>query len=399
MADLPSYQELVRVGRDEVLARSARLTAEVLNRDGSDANALNNGMATTADEVVGQLARAQADVFLDTAEGKALDRLVFDRYGMLRKPAAPARGSFTFSTTILNPSTFTSPIGTQFSTPDGRLYVTTAPGTFLSGGTGPVYVAVRSVLVGLDQQLPAGSQINIISTITGAPTDLVAAVPLATAGAADEEGDDSLRDRARAFFTTARRGTLSALIEGAVSTPGVRNASAFEFVDSLGRPAGGAQVVVTDAYTDVLVDQSSNPPTYQAQSQVLALSVAANLNDYRAAGVYVAVKVAQVVLRQIQLGLTFTALVDPDLVALEARAAIVIYVNNLEPGETLTIAGLQAVLVLIPGLIVSGDEIISPPGDIVPEQLQVIRSNLSLVVANSISPVFALQGSSNPDTV
>jgi hypothetical protein len=188
-------------------------------------------------------------------------------------------------------------------------------------------------------------------------------------------------------------------VEGARSVPGVRTANVFEYVDSMGRPFGGAQVVVTDAYTDALVIQGANPAAYQTQSQVLALSVATVLEDYRAAGVFVGVKVAQVVLRSVQLGLTFTSAVDPDLVALQARAAIVTYINALSPGTTLSVAAMIAILETIPGLIVSGDEIISPPGDVVPESLQAIRTNLSLVVANAISPVFALQGSSNPDGV
>jgi uncharacterized phage protein gp47/JayE len=371
----------------------------VLDRQGTDANALNNGMAATGDEVVGALARTQAATFLDTSEKGELDRLVFDRFGILRKQAAPARGSFTLNTVDPAPANFSVPVGTLFSTPDGVQFVSEAPASFLAGSTGPVYVTVRSVLAGLNQQVPAGTEVSITSSIVGAPTDLFAACPLATAGADDIESDDSLRDRARDFFTNARRGTLASLIVGALSAPGVRTAAAFETVDSLGRPVGSAQVIVGDAYTDALVVQGSNPAQYQTQSQVLALTVASVLDDYRAAGIYVAVRVGQTILQGFQLGLTFTPSVslDPDLVALQARSLIVQYVNNSVAGALITRATLQALLDTVPGLVSGQNTIISPSADIQAGPLQLIRTNLGICVANAISPVFALQGSSNPD--
>jgi uncharacterized phage protein gp47/JayE len=303
------------------------------------------------------------------------------------------------STAIPAPAGFSIPTGTRFSTPDGVQFVSEAPASFIALSTGPVYVTVRSVLAGLNQQIPAGTEISIISSIPGAPTDLVAACPLATAGADDIESDESLRNRARNFFTTARRGTIDSLIVGAVSVPGVRTAAAFETVDSLGRPVGSAEVIVADAYTDALVVQGSNPPTYQAQSQVLALNVATVLEDFRSAGVYVAVRVGQTVLQAFQLGLTFTPAsgLDPDLVALEARAAIVQHVNSLSAGTLILITTLVAILDTVPGLVATQNSIISPTVNIAPGPLQIVRTSLSICVANAISPVFALQGSSNPD--
>ena len=73
--DFPSFWSLFRVGRDEILARSSRLTRAVVEREGSDANALVAVSAAIGDEVVGTLASAVGGLFLDSATGDALDRL------------------------------------------------------------------------------------------------------------------------------------------------------------------------------------------------------------------------------------------------------------------------------------------------------------------------------------
>ena len=221
--------------------------------------------------------------------------------------------------------------------------------------------------------------------------------PLATAGAADEETDESLRDRARKFWTTARRGTIAAVEASALNVPGVLRANAFEYLDSFGRPIKSAQVVVADAFTDALVDQRIDPPTYQTQSQALASAVLAELEGWRALGVYVNVYVAQVVLVSVNLALRFKAGVVVDEVALQARAMVASRINELRPGETLTPAMLIGRLRMVEGLIVTEDEILSPPGVIEVAPLQALRSTLSLVVASTVQPDAALQGNANFD--
>lgn len=399
MSDYPTFAELFRVQRDEMLSRSSQLTLEIIERQGSDANALVAGAAAGADEAITQLALTEASLFLDSSKDEKLDRLVFDRYGLTRKPASPAVGSVNFTTTAPATGTFAIPINTRLQTADGRQFITTAAATFLTGTTGPVVVAVRSVLAGIDQQARIGTITSITSVISGAPNDLVVNNSLATAGADDEESDESLRTRARQFFTTARRGTVKALQAGALAVPGVRTATVFETLDAFGRPAKHVQLFVSDAFTDQLALAATVPASYEAQSQVLAASVFAGLDDVRAAGIFVDVRVAQVVLQGIQLGLRFAAGADVESVTLQARAAIVSHINSLAPGVTLTVEGMLNALRLINGLIVTGQEIISPAGNVQPFPLQVIRSSLSLVLAVAQQPTTALQSTTNPDSV
>lgn len=401
MPDFPDFNELFRVERDEVLARQAKLSLEAVERDGTDANVLLAAAAAAGDEVVAQLVAVCAAQYIDSAQDTALDKLVFDRYGLVRKPASPAIGSVQFRTTVACPATFTIPVGTVVQTPDGIQFVTTGAVIFLIGSTGPVVATVRSVLAGASQQAQSNTITSVVSPIPGQPTDLTVNNPLATAGADDAEIDADLRDRARRFFVTARRGTLSALEQGALAVPGVRRATAIEVIDVLGRPARVVELVIADGFTDALVQQNTNPPSYQAQSQSLSQTVFNGLLDVRAGGIFVQVFVAQVVIQPIVLNLTFAAGVDANFVALMARATVVATVNSLRPGETLLVANLLNALRSVPGLVYTGNEIDLPAGDVVPRALQVLRTSLNqttICVAIQTDGVSAiLANTTNPD--
>lgn len=399
MPDFPTYDELRRVARDEVLSKNGKVTLGAIERDGSDANAVVAGIAAAADEVVGQLIDAVSGLYLDSAQGQKLDRWAFDRYGLLRKDASVAQGSVEFRTTTANPAPFTIAAGTRLQTSDGHAFVTVEAATFPAASTGPVVVEVRSVVAGADQQAAASTITSISDSVTGSPADLAVSNSLATAGAADAESDDSLRDRCRRFWTAARRGTLRALEAGALAVGGVRTASALEAIDALGRPARLVQLVVADAFTDALVQQDANPPTYQAQSQALARSVFNGLSDVRAAGIYVQVTVAQVVMQPIVLALTYVAGVDVDEVALVARATVAARVNSLAPGAPLRRADVVEWLKSVDGLSIHGSEVQSPAGDVEVKSLQVARTTLAMVSVGSIQsndPPPTLVGT-NPD--
>lgn len=383
MPDLPTFSDLFRIARDEILSRSAKLSRDAVEREGMDANILVAGACAAADEVVGQLTTLSAGLFLDSARKEALDRLLFDRYGLVRKPAAAAIGSVQFSTATASLTTFSIPKNVYLSTADGKQFVTTESTIFSAGSTGPLTVAVRSVLAGADQNVKALTINNIITAISSAPSNLTVTNPYATAGADDAESDSAFRERGRRFFTTARRGTVAAIEAAALGVSGVRSATAFEVIDAIGRPARLVQLVVADAFTEQFANLDSIPATYEVQSQGLASSVFDGLADVRPAGVFVQVVVANVVLQAIQLALTFVAGADVNSVALQARAAVVNYVNGLSPGDTFVPANMLAQLQTISGLLYTGKELVSPVGAVSAKPLQVIRTSLGLVSAVS----------------
>lgn len=383
MADFPTFQDLFRVARDEVLTRNSALTREIVERPGADANALTAAGVAVGDEVVGQLIRVNTALFLDTAKKADLDRLVFDRYQILRKGASPARGTVQFSTSAAVLVGFSIPAGTQLRTTDNKTFVTTAQVTFPGGSSGPITVPVQSSLGGLNQQARANTITSIQGTIPSAPADLTVTNAAATAGADDAESDDSLRDRAKRFYTSSKRGTIKAIELGALSTPGVRTATAFESLESDGTPARIVEVVVSDAFTQQLVDSTTLPAAYQTQAATLAAAVQTQLYDVRAAGIYVSVTLAVVRLLGVTLALRFRAGADIDAATTQAKTVIVNYVNSLRPGQTFVHADAEDRLRTVPGLVVLGGEVASPSGDVLVLPLEVLRTDLGLVVVGA----------------
>ena len=389
--DFPSFPTLFQIARNEALVRNASLTRDAVDREGSDANILVAAAAAAADEVVGQLTTVAAGLYLDSATGQALDRLLWDRYGLTRKTASAAQGTVAFSTTTAVAAPFVIPANTQLSTPSGLRFSTVRAQVFAAGGTGPVYVPVISLLAGADQQAATGTIINITGQITGQPSDLSVTNTVATFGAADDESDADFRERGRAFYTTVRRGTLAALEQGALTVPGVVKATAYEQVDQEGRPNRNVYLSISDAYTDTLADLGVSPPAYETQSAAIAQNVFNALQEYRPAGVYVQVDVAQVQLQTVRLALSFVSGVNIDEVANNARAAIVAYMNNLRPGADVVPADMLQALRSVTGLLISSstqpsDVIVSPISTVTINPLQVARTTLALVQAYSSNP-------------
>lgn len=402
--DFPNFQTLFQIARNEALAKNAQLTQDAIDREGSDANILIASAVAASDEVMGQLITTSAGQFLDSANGDALDRLLFDRYGLVRKVASAAVGSVAFSTTVNNPAPFTIPTGTRLSTSEGLSFETVGNTLFPAGTTGPIYVTVRSLLAGANQQAAINTINNLVGTVPYAPADLTVTNPIATAGASDRESDSEFRERGRTFYTTVQRGTLSAITQGALSVPGVVSASTYEFLDSSGLPNKRVACVIADKYTDALVYFTNSIPAYEAQSKVLAQNVFNALEAYRPAGVFVQVQLAQVVPQPVSLSLSFRAGYDIDVVANSARAVIANYINSLQPGEDLYLQPMIQVLQGVEGLLVTNNEIVSPANQgsaadplVVTTPLQVLRTSLALVRASSSNPSTPIGLYLNPD--
>jgi hypothetical protein len=145
MSDFLSYAELRDVARSELLARNAQLTVDAVDRDGTDANVLVAAMAAIGDELTGQLSRVEASLLLGAARGTDLDRVAFDRYGILRKPATAAVGSVNFTTATNTPGSFSIPSGIRLQSADGVQFLTTESTTFPIASMGPITVAVRGM--------------------------------------------------------------------------------------------------------------------------------------------------------------------------------------------------------------------------------------------------------------
>lgn len=376
--DLPTFNDLFAVSRNELLARNQKLSLAEVDRTGSDLNIVVGAIAAGADEVTGQLARVAKSRLLATARGSELEVLVYDRYGLLRKPSSPSYTYVHFTTTAAAGASFTIPDGTLLSAADGLQFVSVGSETFPVGSTGPVRVTVRSLEAGSGQRAVAGAITSVITQIVGAPADLEVTNPAATFGGEDSETDEELIARARSFFVNARRGTAEAIRAAVLSFPGVRTCNVFEHYDLLGRPVGPVAVVIADGYTDLFA-QSGSPGSYQLQSDAMVNQLQQFLAEYRAAGIMLSITVAQVQLMSVQMSLSYLAGYDTDAVDTAARAAVIQHINTRRPGESVTMAGMYGALQLVPGLAYTGQEILSPRGTTAVGGGQVLRTNLAMV--------------------
>jgi hypothetical protein len=383
MADCPTFQDLFRVARDEVLIRNKRYTLAAINRRGSDINALTAAGVAVGDAVMGRLIKYNADLFLDSARREALDKLVWDRYRLLRQKASPAfcEATLRFSSPVVN--AFTVPVNTPVLTSDGRVFNTTAEQVVPAGTSTDIAIPVRSALSGASQQIRIGTITSI--QLTAAPLSIMTVTNLvASAGAADEEGDETFRARAKAFYRTSQRGTLPAIARRAVEVPGVRSAAAYDVVNGDGSAARLVQVVVTDQYTQDLQDATVLPGGYQTQAAQLALLVKSSLSDTRAGGIQTDVVMAQIRTLGVTLLLRFRVNVNVTTTAAAARARAVSYTNSLAPGQTWEPEALEQLLAGVPGLEVLGGEVVSPSSPQPAGILQAWRTSDSLVVIGNV---------------
>ena len=373
MPDLPTRADLFRIGADEVLLRSEsrpaaqRISPSQVYTDGSDINVIIASASAMAEEVTRQLALRINALFIDGATGEDLDRLVGDRFSptIVRKSATPSLGTVQLTRVAGLFPLVTLPIGTQLTTASGVQFETTVVATVPAGSSGPVSVPIRARQAGLAGNV-AALAINAFVNPPSDP-DLQVSNPAPTAGGDEVETDARLRARARDFFRTARRGTLAAIEFGALTVPGVRQATAVEEVDSLGIPTGRVSLYVADALGQA--------------NAALVLAVQAALLEYRAAGVYVDVSSSIPLFVPIQYLLRFAAGVDTTAAFARVQAATVSAVNALAPNATLPVSLLFSVARSVPGVIVLDDAVVTPVGDLVPSAGQIIRTRTDLVTA------------------
>lgn len=324
---IPTFDELYSAVREEIESRNPGLTDWY---EGSNLDALTGAASIAADEVIRivlSLFRAQ---FVDTAEGDDLDALALDRFGLVRNEAVASRGTLTF-TRGTSTGTITIPAGTvvEGTGTDGEtVQVATSAAADLVAGASTVDVSATCTVTG-----PSGNV--AIGTLTTIPTPLVADPDLTVTnggrfvGGADEESDDAFRARIRRYFQTLRRGTVAALEAGALSVPGVAHASVDE--TNLAADDGGyVSVYISDA------DGYANA--------ALVAEVAAELEEWRAAGIWV--QVAAAVREEATVTLVVHVAVGSDLGTLRTatQAAVMAYVNGLAPGETLRLSQLHHVV-------------------------------------------------------
>lgn len=352
----PSARDLYDLGRVVLLIRRPGL----LVSPGDITDVQLWGAAAMGDLVIGRGATAVGDTYLDGAEADKLTELAGDHWVVDREPATQAVGSVTFSRPGAG-GAGTIPSGTRVATtPDAggntQIAVTTADAVFTAPDAQKT-VAAQAEQAGTDGNVAPAAISRILDNLFETGFSVTNADRFA--GGNPEEGDAELRARVRGINQTLRRGTLDALVIGALQVPTVRTATVVEDPTS-----GTATVFVADG------DGNSN-----AQMET---DVAAELENWRAAGIAVAVTGGTQFLQAIDFSLLVKAGAGAAALALQARQAVVSAVNRLDAGATLYRSLIRAAA---RGVDEAIDEVLvnTPPTDIVPSANQIIRTSLSIV--------------------
>ncbi len=360
MPDLITRADLYAIGRNYVRSRAKKIDPSVIDVEGSDANLVVGGTSFMAAACVNQLGYASARMFLDGCEGDDLDRWAFDRYQLLRKGASPARTTVALSRVTTTAGAGIIPAGTRIGTLTGIEYITTAIAPF-GINTTVSSVKVRAVQAGKATQVGAHALAKFSVPQLIFDSTISVDNPAPSAGGEDKEDDDLFKGRIRSFWRNARRGTLGAIEQGALSVPGVVSARAIEAVTTGGLPARVVNLFFGD---------SSG-----VASDALGEDVRVELEEWRAGGITVLLWKSIPLSVDIALRLQFIANVDTATLTENIRNAIVVYVNSLPVNGTLSRGQLYSVLQRYEsdGLIVNEGMILTPTGDLVPSVGQTIR--------------------------
>jgi len=370
--DLPTRPQLFEIGAQDLLTRAEtrpygrRITAEQVYLKGSDVNLIAGGASVMAEEVVSQLGRGLSDLTLDGASGSALDRVAFERTcgEVIRLGATPSWVTVQFTRTSVALGAVTQLTGSIVQTTGGVRFITQSDAVFGAASLGPVSVTARAVEAGRIGNVQAGTITGFVSTKID-PTLLVTN-PSFAAGGDESESDSRLRARVRLWPKSTRRGTREAIEFGALTVPGVVQATAYELLSSpLGVPNGFIALYIADA-------------NGQANSALTA-AVELALEAYRGFGIWVDVYGGVPFYQAVELDLAYTAGTDTVTAFGNVRRAVVAAINGLPPGQTLEVSLIIAAAKRIAGVIVYDDSVVIPIGDVVPATGQVIRTKTSIV--------------------
>lgn len=371
MPDLPLRVDLVNLAADELRARSAqrpdgaKIDPSQVFTPGSDVNLVVNGGSAMAEEVLRQLAVRINALFLDGAKGEDLDRLVADRFSptIVRKQATPAIGPVYVTRSSGARPAGVIPQNTRVKTNQNVEFLTQADLPIPAGLDGPFIVQTQAVNAGRAGNAPALA-VNQFS-VPPFDTNLQVSNPEPMAGGDERELDDSLRNRARQFYLFARRGTIVAIENGALTVQGVRLATAVELTNPDGSLSGHVALYISDAAGN--------------GNAALVNAVRAAELEYRAAGVILDISASQPLFVSIGYRLRFTAAANTANAFDQVRLATVARVNALAPNQTLERSMLYAIARQVQGVVVLNDAVVEPVGDLVPAPGQVLRTRLDLV--------------------
>ena len=348
--------DLFQVGRAAIAATpNIKINPSVVDVPGSDLNLIVGVPSVMGEEVSARGAMALRGAFAELARGSALDRVLYDRYGLLRFSAQPATVDLVLSRpTPPGPMPGTIDAGSVVQAPDGTQFGLDVDVTWSSGQL-TATVSATALVNGSGGNVVAGS----ITSWATAPFDPSITVinPAPASGGIDAESDVQFLGRARGYFPTLARGTLGAIEFGAKQVPGVAVATAIEITNpTTGYPAAWVQLTIGDSQGNASSD--------------LIKAVATALLAYRSAGIYVQVIGGIVFQQTVAWSLSYISGTNEALAMSRVQAVTVAISQYLAPGATLLRSALISAAQSVPGVIVSDSSLVIPAGDVIPSTPQ-----------------------------
>jgi uncharacterized phage protein gp47/JayE len=358
MSLFPTRADLFRLGRAAVAATpNIKINPAVIDIPGSDMNLVVGVPSVMGEEVSARGAIAMRGAFAELAREDALDRVLYDRYGLLRFSAQPATVDVLLARPTTGGGAGIITAGAIGQTPDGTQFGLDSDAVFYASTVG-VNVSATALVAGINGNVSAET-VNQWGTSLF-DSSITITNPKPASGGIDAEDDIAFLGRARGFFPTVARGTLSAIEFAAKQVPGVAVASATEIVNpTSGYPAAVIQLVIGDSNGNASSD--------------LITAVVNMLLSYRAAGIYVQVIGGVVFQQAVAWRLDFKTGVDEALAIYRVRAVTVAVAQFLAPGPSNGIlykSSLLSAAKSVPGVIVSDSALVLPAGDVVPTSAQ-----------------------------
>lgn len=351
----PSFGDMLN--QFEAEAQSQRASLQF--REGDIDTAQQHGAGAMADASIRYGAQAFKETFIDGASGDALTALVDDHLNIQRNPATASAVDVTFTRT--GNATGSTPAGfTVASTFDAAgnsvVFTTNTPITWGASDHGPHIVTCEASVLGAAGNVAAGSVTRLVDSPFD--TSIVCTNAGAAAGGNDAETDPELRDRARNFWISLRRGTLAALEQGMLSgVAAVRVARATE-----DQSTGAVIVVVGDSSGNSNAQMVSDSETV--------------LEEWRAAGSEVTVLGATQLLLAVTGVIVFragsgaSALVYAPLV----QAAITARLAKYKQGETVYLDSIKAAAIAVAPDTIEALILSLPVADVAPSVTQTPRA-------------------------
>lgn len=319
----PSFDDLFALGQ----AKAQESRPDLAFRPGDVTVAQTDGAAIMSDANIRLAVKLFKATFLSLVGEDDVDALINDRYNLQRLPATAATVTLSFAR-LSSGIAGTIPAGTQVNSrrDAGGAQVSFTLNTSISVGAGlngPFTVAATCQETGPDGNVKAGA----LAQIQGALFDTFTVTNPAGAGGGNlAESTDDYKNRARNFWATLRKGTVSAIEEGARQVPSVRNVDVIE---------NGTSGIVT-----VVVSDADGNSSLQMASDVIV-----ELENWRVAGPLLQVVGGRRIAVDISMGLVCRPGFDPLAVADNLVDAATTRINRGKANARLYMDAVEAAVI------------------------------------------------------